>query len=92
MIKKYCDCVCPSCGDINTVAVDSLDYAAWQSGEHAQDACSYLSPNEREMLISGMCPKCWQKLFGCEEDTEPEEWEELDLGFDPYLGQYTDDC
>ena len=33
------------------------------SGELIQDALPYLSASEREMLISGTCDDCWQKMF-----------------------------
>jgi len=57
---------CPFCGHANEVAVNEDDYWDWQDGILAQDAFPYLSPDEREMLISGICPKCWAKTF--EED------------------------
>ncbi len=40
------------------------DFFKWQEGELAQNAFPYLSADEREMLISGVCPKCWAKTFG----------------------------
>ena len=35
---------------------------------HIQDIIPELAPEIRELFISGMCPKCWDKLFGSEED------------------------
>lgn len=102
---------CPFCGKGHEIEVNEIDYLDWQDGEHAQNAFSYLSANEREMLISGICPDCWDKMFGDgsqwkdihtadeigeEEDFDDEYAEgfaaDLDMGFDPYLGCYTDDC
>ena len=59
------ECVCPFCGEVHTVTVDAIDYLAWENGDVlAQNAFPYLSADEREMLISGICPKCWEKTFG----------------------------
>ena len=105
---------CPFCGHAHEVEVNEADYWDWQDGVLAQDAFPYLSADEREMLISGICPKCWDEMFGGGEDEEsyeptPEElypddpsieeemgWTDWgyneDMGYDPYLGLYTDDC
>ena len=58
------DCQCPGCGRINSVKLKESQWWAWQLGQHIQDAAPDLSPNEREMLISGICPKCWNNTFG----------------------------
>ena len=59
---------CPFCGRENEVEVNHMDYLDWQNGELVQDAFPYLSANEREMLISGCCPRCWSKMFWEEEE------------------------
>lgn len=59
---------CPFCGKTNSVQVHGKDYLAWQNGALAQDVFPYLSADEREMLISGVCPKCWAKTFGEEDE------------------------
>ena len=59
---------CPFCGHENEVEVNHMDYLDWQNGELAQDAFPYLSANEREMLISGCCPRCWNKMFWSDEE------------------------
>lgn len=58
---------CPFCGHGNEVEVNETDYWDWQDGALAQDAFPYLSADEREMLITGICGKCWNKMFGGEE-------------------------
>jgi len=58
---------CPFCGRGNEVEVNETDYLDWDDGKMAQDAFPYLSADEREMLISGCCPQCWNKMFGGEE-------------------------
>ena len=59
---------CPFCGRGNEVEVNEDDYLDWQDGMLAQDAFPYLSADEREMLISGICPTCWDGMFGSEDD------------------------
>ena len=87
---------CPICGRDHEVMVYADDYSRWQNGELAQNAFPYLTANEREMLISGIDPECWESMF-----TEPEDEDEdyidldeddLELGFDPYMGCYSDEC
>ena len=62
--------VCPFCGHQNTIMVYADDYERWQAGDLAQDCFPYLSAEDREMLISGICPKCWDSMFSIEEDEE----------------------
>ena len=86
---------CPFCGRANEVAVNETDYLDWQDGALVQNAFPYLSADEREMLISGICPTCWADTFGDEdedpEDEEPSDWD-LEVGFNPYEGCYDFDC
>lgn len=87
---------CPFCGEVHSVWVNEVDYAAWQDGELAQNAFPYLTAEQREVLISGICPTCWDGMFGIPEDDEPYEDDDWgyneDEGFDPYLGCFTGDC
>ena len=63
---------CPFCGKTQEIEVDYFDFWMWsEQGMCAQDAFPYLTVNEREALISGICPKCWDDMFG--EDDEDEE-------------------
>ena len=50
--------VCPFCGVVNFITVNKDDYDAWRNGELVQNAFPYLDADEREMLISGICPDC----------------------------------
>ena len=67
MDKMKVECRCPMCGKINTVEITESQWWRWQMGEHIQNVAPELSPDEREMLISGICPKCWDNMFGAEE-------------------------
>lgn len=86
---------CPICGHENEIQVYPEDYLKWQAGALVQDAFPYLSADDREMLISGICPNCWDKMFNDEEaeEDEPDFEDDVDeCGYDPYLGCYTEDC
>lgn len=58
---------CPFCGEQKIIKVPAEGYFAWQSGECIQNALPNLSADDREMLISGICPKCWEQTFGEDE-------------------------
>jgi len=87
---------CPFCGHISVLGVNEEDYLAWDSGELAQNCFPYLDPSEREILISGLCFKCQDDVFGFDDEEDDEDYELADIdddcGFDPYLGYFTDDC
>ena len=67
----YVGCECPFCGKYHDVRVSEADYWNWKGGELAQDAFPYLTAEEREFLISGICPDCWNKIFGGKENQPP---------------------
>lgn len=56
--------ICPFCGAESVVTVNADEYFAWQCGELIQNAMPNLDASTREMLISGMCPKCQEDIFG----------------------------
>lgn len=64
---------CPICGRGNEVEVNENDYWDWQDGALVQVAFPYLSADERETLISGICPTCWDNMFNGGEDEEDED-------------------
>ena len=85
---------CPICHCDTYIQVDAEEYARWQAGELIQVAMPYLDADEREILISGICPNCWDDTFG-DEDGDGEDWWEEDfdeMGFNPYMGCYDFDC
>ena len=56
---------CPFCGKQHSIAVKQDDFAAGARalchGALVQDAFPSFSADEREMLITGICSKCWSK-------------------------------
>lgn len=61
---------CRLCNQVTDLTVNIEGFIAWQGGELIQEALPELSADQRELLISGTCPKCWDKLF------PPDEWDE----------------
>lgn len=86
---------CPMCGDTAILSLPEAGYEAWQNGAMIQNALPDLDADDRERLISGICPSCWDKMFGApDEEDEDEDYDDCDyeMGFDPYMGCYSDDC
>lgn len=54
---------CGFCGKKGSIIVHKKNYEAWQNGELIQRAFPYLTPTERELLKTGICDKCWDKMF-----------------------------
>lgn len=66
--------VCKMCRKEEVYAVKEEDFSRWtRKLIHAQEAFPYLTPGEREMLISGTCDACWKVLFKEEEKDEQAE-------------------
>jgi hypothetical protein len=63
---------CYSCSEKQAVVVKTADLSRFRAGDFAQDCFPYLSAPEREFLISGICDKCWNDMFGDEEEESGE--------------------
>lgn len=50
---------CPYCNASKNIQVKLKDYDNWQDGILAQEAFPYLSAEDREMVLTGICPQCW---------------------------------
>jgi hypothetical protein len=62
---------CVVCNTESSVEVDTKKYFMWQraratgeSGNHIQDVFPELTPDEREVLLSGTHPECWDGMWG----------------------------
>lgn len=64
---------CVKCKKEKTVVVLVSELAAYGRGELIQNAMPNLSDDEREFLISGFCPECWDSLFPGTDVVEGEE-------------------
>lgn len=57
-------CTCKYCGAVNKVKVRKLDFLRWRSGElMIQQAFPYLTPSQREQILSGTCDDCWRSMM-----------------------------
>ena len=54
---------CPICHTSHDVEVPFDRFCLWQGGLSVQEAFPDLAPEERERLISGICPECWNWMF-----------------------------
>lgn len=54
---------CRWCKTTFTLSIDPQDLADWKCGHKLiQHALPYLSKDERELLVSGTCGKCWDTV------------------------------
>lgn len=59
---------CSVCGKATIFELHEVDYIRWRTGEHIQNVFPDMTPDEREILISGTHPECWNAMFSDEED------------------------
>lgn len=55
--------LCPICGAKLFVTVEFSDFLKYMRGDPIEDCFPYLTPYEREHLISGTCEECWNRIF-----------------------------
>ena len=58
--------ICPFCNKAHTITVDRKEYydglVARECGALIQDAFPNFTPSEREMIMTGICDKCWDNM------------------------------
>lgn len=64
---------CLGCGQSTWFSMSQAQYNAWKQGEHVQLIFPDWSPEDREMLISGTCPDCWEEMWA---EMEDDDWED----------------
>lgn len=64
--------VCIECKAHIRVVVDSFGYSKWIRGTPVQIAFPELDVDKRELLVSNMCGKCFDKLFDKVEGSDAE--------------------
>lgn len=63
-MKIHISTTCPCCHKKHIVNVEEQDYRNWiYKKMFVQECFPYLSSAERELLISGTCKECWNKMF-----------------------------
>lgn len=58
---------CLVCGEQSTLLVPSQEFENWKAGVSIQGAFPSLSADDRELLLSGTCPPCWDLLWSEDE-------------------------
>lgn len=53
---------CQMCDESHNIVLPACDLTKWFEGTLIQDALPYLDPDIRELMISGICGKCFDKL------------------------------
>ena len=53
---------CPCCHQVHSVLCKEEGLIKWQKGVCIQDALRELTPAQRELLITGVCYKCWKMM------------------------------
>ncbi len=59
---------CRLCDQETDLTVNVEGFLAWQNGELIQNALPELDADQRELLISGTCPTCWDEMFPSDEE------------------------
>lgn len=54
---------CISCQNVSIMILAKESYMKWKKEVYVQQAFPYLSADQREMIINGMHPECFDKLF-----------------------------
>ena len=56
---------CVNCNDKHLLTVNGFAFSMWKARRTlAQNAFPHLTIDERELLISGVCGKCFNEMFG----------------------------
>lgn len=59
---------CPMCADASELEVDEQGALRWRQGELIQKALPELTPDQRELLMTGFHSDCWDKAFSEEDE------------------------
>ena len=67
MTKTIVAVDCVQCKETQHLTVGTADLTNWENGELIQNAMPYLTADEREVLISGICGTCFDNMFAGDE-------------------------
>lgn len=59
---------CVLCGKSSTLEVTEDERDRYINGEKVQDVFPHWTPEQRELLISGSHPECWDAMFPEEDE------------------------
>lgn len=55
--------ICRQCISETKIEMTADQFVRWQDGGLIQEVCPDMSADDRELLISAICPDCWKELF-----------------------------
>jgi len=58
---------CIRCKETQHITTKTEDLDSWENGELIQNAMPYLTADDREILISGICGTCFDNMFAGDE-------------------------
>lgn len=61
---------CLYCNHFSILELDVKALQSWQSGQHVQNAFPEFAAPQRELLITGTHPDCWNAMFADDSDEE----------------------
>lgn len=61
---------CHTCGEMRSLVVPRAGYNEWKGGTLIQKALPQMSVGDRELMISGTCSDCFDRMFEEDEDEE----------------------
>jgi ssDNA-binding Zn-finger/Zn-ribbon topoisomerase 1 len=67
--KIVLSCECPKCKNSMDIEASPEQYMKYvENRDSIQDVFPELKREDRERLITGICPECWNKMFKKNED------------------------
>jgi hypothetical protein len=69
-IKEVCiqSITCRKCGKTFEFPTFKEDFEQFEKGEHIQYVLPYISPEYRELMLSRICPTCWDEIMEADEE------------------------
>ena len=71
-VVAYPTRACMKCGGSTTVILEASKYEQWRDGALIQNVWPEWTPEQRELLISGIHAACFTALFGTDDDDDDE--------------------
>lgn len=63
-------CKCVDCGSVTDITINARDLYNYHNGMHIQTAFPYVSRDNRELMMTGICGTCFSNMFGMEDDDD----------------------
>ena len=54
---------CPICGKMNEFECTESEWDEYKKGGLVQNCFPHATPEQRELLMTGICPECWDRMF-----------------------------